>query len=330
MAPPILSKTWTIGHIVVPADSSAAVLHKKVMWNIKEALVSMGFSVSQSMAWNPTLNPPTGAWEGPSSSDLWVAWDYGKWGSTGFGSTWIVLDHPVAGQLIIVCNVSGFAGADGNQHQATIQWSSGGLFTGGASQTVWPTATDARTFIWYEDFQSVDPLNTQRVIHYMKSTDNKSIRLFQMYSNTVWSPMFFEVLSNPHPTFNNKVMASVRGSANPMTHGVYYDGSIVVGTNSLDTPLSISLTCESTLSNGIGEVWTTPDMNGNLPMAAIGAVAASPGPQYYLGDVADLWFGSSAGVNSGDTYSDHLGNPRMFAQFNHMIFPWDGTVPQTA
>lgn len=331
MAPPILTKTWTIGRVVIPAAPTTAELHKRVMWNIKELLVSMGFSISQSVAWNPTLNPPTGAWEGPSAGDLWVAWDYLKYGSpiATYGNSWIVLDHPVEGQLLLACAPSGGQGADMLWHMATIQWSPAGLFTGGTAYAL-PTATDVKTFLNFADFQSVDINNTQRVIHYMKSTDGKSIRLFQMYSNVVWSPMFFEILSNPHPTFNGKVMVSVRGAANPMTHGTYYDASYFFGVNTLGTRMDISLSCESTLSNGIGEVWTTPDMNGNLPMSAIGAVASSPGPQYYLGEVADLWFGANSGVSSGDTYSDHLANPRRFAQFNHMIFPWDGTAPQTA
>jgi hypothetical protein len=94
MAPPILTKTWTIGRVVVPAAPTTAELHKRVMWNIKELLVSMGFSISQSVAWNPT-----GAWEGPSAGDLWVAWDYLKYGApiATYGCSWAVFDHPVGG-----------------------------------------------------------------------------------------------------------------------------------------------------------------------------------------------------------------------------------------
>jgi hypothetical protein len=332
MAPPIPSKTWTIGHMVIPADVDSTTLHKKVMWNIKELLISMGFTASRSVAWNPTLNPPNGAWEGPSSGDLWVAWNYLRYGVpyAMYGTSWIRLDHPVQGQLLIVTTGYGGQGTDANWNRAWIRWSPSGSFTAGVSELSAPTAPDAVTLCDNADFQSAGLTNNQRVLHYMKSTDGKGIRLFQMYSNTVWSPMFFEVLSNPHPTFNGKVLASVYPAANSMTYGVYYDTSPLVGLNSVGTRFSASLACEGALSNGIGEVWTTPDMNGTLPIAAIGAVATSPGPQYYLGDVADLWFGSAAGVNSGDTYSDHLGNLRKFAQFNHMIFPWDGTIPQTA
>jgi len=104
-------------------------------------------------------------------------------------------------------------------------------------------------------------------------------------------------------------------------------------------PVTYYMTCESCGSAFGGQgplpffTAVNPDDNSAWPILPIGLVTVTSTAYAYgrNGDMYDLWWGSSAGTGpiTGSAY-DGAGSLE-FAQFGHMVFPWDGaTTPQIA
>lgn len=331
MPPPSLIKTWNHSTVVIPAQASIVLTHKHTLFALKELFVSFGWTVSRSC--DSVNNPVDG--------DSWVDYSSVRWGtdSVNYASSWVILDHPISGQLFFRSCMSGNNGYDAVTHMGLAKWSQSGTFTGGTrmgSPANNPSAPDERNLIFTGTSAPTNFLtyttNVQRILIGMKSSDSRSFRIFQLANNNVYTAFIFECLDNQHSTFVNRSIAHGEGGTNFLTYANFHRATTrLVANNSLGDSLSVCLSCENILGVGLGETWNVPDVDGEIPMLTVRAWSDSPtDKRYWLGDVPDLWFGPTGYTNVGDTYSDAQGNIRKFIQLNHMIFPWDGSEPIAA
>ena len=157
-------------------------------------------------------------------------------------------------------------------------------------------------------------------------------------NGNVYTSIFIEKPSDANPTTTGWIAhTDAVPAANHLTYAnlqrtAVYNANNRLSAKNLDgTPLASLFTTECMMGVGVGERWTTQNLDGAVPMAAIKLFAPTAGGYYTrIGPMVDMWMGPTAFANNGDTYSDALGNPRKFIQFNHVILPWDGTIPEVA
>jgi len=308
------SKTWIFSpNIVIPNAGSQILTSQATMWRLKEEMVNtFGWTVHSSS------NSVTVA-----SSDLWVAPSNIVFGPGARG--WIVLNMPFAGQLLIDCYANGASG-----DESAVYFSPGSLFSGGTT-SVSPTSADKLTLVSTVAprlFLSYDSAN-QRVLHLMQSSDGKNFRFVQMSGGKVYTFLSLEELQSPHANLQNGSVYSAYGSlSNGFTYANYQRGARYTARLAGVEVVAMLVTAGCS-GLGLGEVWNVNDIDGNLPNLPPQVFSITAGNLAMLGNMQDMWMGPSLSVNTGDTYPS-AALARQFMQFNHIIIPWDGSVPVVA
>ena len=323
MPPPALTKTWSHTSIEIPADVDEKTNCKKAVFAFKNYLVT-------TVGW--TVDRSCDALSDPVSGDSWTDWTKLRWGRAGsvnFYSSWIVLTHPVSGGYLYFRCVQNFSNSnDGDGWwQGHLVWSPVNPFTGGGRYgNNNPSAVGERVLISNTDFLRRNS-NQKRIWHCMMSSDQKSVRLIQLSLTSVYTSLLFEMPDSPHSTFTNGVVVHASPDLNHLTYARLHRTQSLRITNSLGQGLLGCFSCGGLQGVGLGEVWNLPDIDSEVPMLPLRAWADSEVNRYWVGNIPDMWLGPTSYASNGDTYSDALGNPRQFVQFNHLILPWDGSVP---
>lgn len=317
MTVPEVTKNWTYrSNVIVPNDGTVLGACRSTMMAIKNEMVTnFGWTVTRSS------NKSTVA-----DSDLWVNLTDLNWAGITATRSWAVLTNPLGFQFVLDCATS----STNYYWQGRIGFSEGGLFTGGTTAAI-PTATDNLWLIGsaVSNFLTINS-SARRVLHMWQTQDFKQFRLIQMANTNVYSSIILDTLDEPHSSFNG-ILGHAEGGTNHLTYANFHRSTtrlLARRTDGVELPSVYS--CQGMLATGVGERWFVPSIDGDMPFTELRAY--SPTVNYYtrLGRVPDLWLGSVAGASNGDTYSDSQGNVRKFIQFNHMIFPWDGSMPEIA
>jgi len=314
------SLTWTHDvNNVIASTGNDTTMNRLTLFAIKTKLITdFGFTVAMSCDANTV-----------SSADLWlsssnIVFGYGIW-------SWIVLNLPNAGGQVLL---SGYTRVNfAYSYEGFVQFSATGAFAGGATNAN-PTADDATTCIPRTYRFMGKTTNAQRVLHYMQDSTRRHTRIFHMSENEVWTMLLFEHPADQDPAYGASCFAVGRNAAKICTPTYLQRATAdcAGGSGYLAGPTGTVCRLGSDGCQGLalGEVVTAADVNGKLVNVPTRLIATTAGALGVIGAVPDLWYGPATGVNTGDTYPDDTPTAHQFAQFDHLIVPWNGTVPVIA
>lgn len=356
MAFPALTKTWQFTVNQTLAVSASAAIHQQRSIN---QIVKM----MQGAALNP--------WVAITSSNAGIVGGV-NYGGTGSGDLWVI-DNATLAQAAGVITVPNDVNYNTNRHSwivlrqtgiasnfevcfdlssvtpgsMTIAFSPSAGFTGGTA-TARPTATDEIRIVGGSSAASVfSNVNTQRVFHYMQSTDGQCSRLWVWRSGTINEVcLLFEMPKNPVSGCPALVFAEsiVTGSDATVTSSVtnFYVGRRFRGRVSSDTVLLAGLTAEAysngTLlrsATGIGSAVNT--FSGEWPVLPLGVATNAtattdggssgsqptvPPPFGRIANLHDMWWRPS-GLATGDSFPNNPAT-RQFMSIGDIVVPWVG------
>jgi hypothetical protein len=294
-----VSKThnWTfdlndhaIDSLTVPRD---------MIWREKNALVRVGGVVKRSSTRLAVGN-----------GDLWVAATDLNTPSGGHFS-WAVITMPNGMEIYITFD---------SNHSVTRHISPGGLYTGGTTNTK-PTATDEIAFNLIQ--QWITNTTTGSVLNTMLC-DNGTIRMVQLISNAVVRVMHIEYLENPSAHLQGGII--YRWSTRSLWADLQRADSFRAFISGVQR--IVRITTEGVSGWGLGEIWVSPDLDGDYPCVECNSLCMTAGAMQRLGKLPDFYLGTISGVNTGDTYSSST-TAKEYAHFDHALYPWDNlTVPR--
>ena len=301
--------------------------NKLTMYAIKAALkgfASTPWSVSRSCGYTDKAAPPTRVWTA-DATDNWTDYLCVDWAAAGSNHAWIVLTQSGLGsaQVLIDCNV-----ANANSYNCTIIFSPAGTFTGG-STTAAPTHTDGITLISAAAWGGSTAAYYTKGLHVMQSADGQCTRVILCMANVCSGLWIFEKAKNPIAAWTAPYFAGAVGSSASAEVATYtnWNDAAKCNTKYGATTVTNYMTSAFYGTATVGENITYPDDNSlEWPINSIGLAsltAAHRGGR--KGEVFDLWWGSTA-VQIGTTYPED--GTKQFAQFGHLIFPWNGSVPK--
>jgi hypothetical protein len=344
MSLPTKEKTWCFtynkpGVGVVPSTNvrlnftnNVGTDYQNLLWNWKTIILNMvGITPGKEWAVVGSCDSSVAALDGV---DRWVTpanvvWRYGD--ATGSPFSWIVLkakgiNGGGAGggaQLLLCCDGVYYYWPP--HRSMRVYWSGMAGFTGG-STTTRPTATDEVGMLTGEGDRWYGPsydTSFQSRLSFMMSSDGECTRAFGWAYNANRHVFIFDVPKVPNSGWLNP---HVGGFGNwGASYGDFNDGASIRGRIGGATGY-FYMTTEGYGTAMIGEnLRQANEVDGNWQMSPIGLVSPTSGVRGRQGMLYDLWWGPNVRYN-GDTYPG--GTDRSFVQVGHLVFPWDGSVPQ--
>lgn len=329
---PTLDKTWTFPAVnqVVASSGTALKDHRQLLRLIKDAL-KLGVS-GWTMA--GSSNALVGAMDG---IDRWAADANLVWDAAGNKHSWVVLTSASGSQLCFDCTpLDGITQGP----KLTVVYSPTGVFLGG-SDVNRPTAADEVVLLNGEQWIGTDATTPtfQTVFHVIRSDDGEAERVVIHYNNVPVGFLYLDVAAQsgvggwPLPFVAGYLGASNLTTPQPTYARLWKVPSLKA--YNAPTIADVYATSEGWAGYGAGQrLQQANDINAEWPFFSIAFASETPLMTGRLTGFTpgsrgawDVWFGSIA-VNEGDTYPS--GGTREFAQFGHLIFPWDGSVPVTA
>lgn len=321
MALPTLAKTWQISvNNTTTAGSDNEQSCDRALISVKNRLIAF--------ATNPwtVVGSSNGTVAGLDGVDRWTT-DLVH-GSTSLPHSWMVLKQAQMDggnfQLLIDCNVGGA----GYQNAWSVSHSAG--FTGGDVSTA-PTATDQHELFNAPHFPTSGSFRA--IINAMQSTDGKCTRVFYCVNNMVLGCLIVETLGNTVTGWTRPHIAAFLGT----TSSDVIVRSLLLANGMCWRQLSANrdknyatLTGEYAQSQALGALFSlvSNEISAEWPIDPIGFASVETGFSGRHGSLVDLWWGSSFHA-IGTTYPSGAG--RQFAQFGHLVFPWNGVnAPITA
>ena len=300
-------------------------------WKIKDRLVNWS-----SNPWTVVSSSNKSI---AGAADYWL--DYTtdvNWGNAGYTHSWIVLERPTGGQLLLDCK----ANASTREDYCALAWSNEGLFTGG-STTNCPTAADEQYFIGsattYFNWSNGTAKASQ--LHMIHSTDGEIDHILMTYNGTAflyWSavtpicPVSDYTLLNLFWGRGNDTMAAIPTAGNLLTTP-YWRGKISAsgdGTGKFTGQTTALITGYSSSAYWfINQSPTVNDFSNRYPMYPMALYSDTAGYEGRHCSFSDMWL--VKGLSTGDTLEENALSPTYeFAVFNELALPWNGTLPEVA
>lgn len=272
------------------------------------------------------------------ASNPWTVW--GSSQGTNFGNNdgndrwgtpvinnWIVLKQPAISSTFSWCLQ--YTSSINGEFGMTV--SAGGFNTNGTATTR-PTASDEYTYTSAIGNQELRRFGAfPGISNIIQSTDGLCLRWWRCAASKTQNLHFLEMVKNPVTGWSGLVMGnySTGTGTEIATYGNYNDSNIGLYGIFNGAFNGLYLTSEGWGGSTLGEQITFPDDDtaeyplSNIYVAnvGLGGRGAKKGSMY------DLWWGSTA-VAVGDTYPGD--GSATFAQFGHLVFPWNGTTPVIA
>ena len=330
---PNLEKSWEFDvNQPYTAGSTGLETHQKVLFGIKESLVNaLASRPAMHQGWTVVRSSDSVE---ALSTDLWIHKEDLVFGSGDH--SWIVLEQVGISDNFQIC--IDLSNADPTK--LTIVWAPTGFpesGTGSGDTSNRPEAADEVVLL--DDALWLGGQTTSAFrIHAMQSVDGQSTRILGFWQNHCVLFWLFEKPSRPVAGWALPAVALATGVDNG---NVTYAALHTVASPNLwgygsTGKMGIWMSTES-FGNGlaaVGAQFAGPNaFDGNWPLTPIGLASIDGGSPGRHGELADLWFGSTT-PGHGDTYPGDTS--RRFAQFGHLVFPWDGTpevdgtTPETA
>jgi hypothetical protein len=317
MALPAFIKTWQFNNNQSISGATTDENGQRVMFAMVSSL--LGFVTLPWVHWGScdcvTAN-------NDSATNLWT--DYSKV-HCGTTKSYIVLENPTTGMQVcfwmshgtvdwyatVVASLNGEFGAPG----------SGGTGTDGTTTTR-PTAGDE--IVMLNNLGFIPSSTSTFRVHVQHSTDAECSRVMVHLNNVDVVLMIMDMPSDPIAGFTLPVVGMIFDGTACSTYAKWNDTPRVYTKIGGDT-IALYLTCEGAINAMVGEqVSFADDDTGEWPIMPMGLLSLTGAHRGRKGSLYDIWWGSTAAGN-GNTYPDDAS--KVLAQFDHMVFPWDGTTP---
>lgn len=322
MALPTLEKSWNFTvNQATAAGASAVESGQRLVYGIISALVASGWTVKGSS------DSVSGAMDGVNRIASYASW-IGK-NSDSTARSWIVLRQPLNANMELLIEARAPTATNPERYWR-LGFSSGGTYTGG-STTARPTATDELVIGAAAGDAFSISATASHVFHLVQSTDGKSLRLFILSGGLCITTVLLGAIGDPMQWITGNVVAGLvnantGGSAKWDSWGALSPGkALVSGTTQAVFLGTIGWGTASFGPTGI--LGTVAWMDGSWPMLNAVWLCATPPYVGVYGRAVDLWYGPSVRP-VGSTFPETGAN--QFAQFDHLIVPWNGTVPSVA
>jgi hypothetical protein len=146
-------------------------------------------------------------------------------------------------------------------------------------------------------------------------------------SNKVENAMFFETLADTRAEIPKGILFVAGGLSDGYTYANFQRISKFRGLFNGADDSAIRLASLGVSAVGLGETWNTLNRYNVIPYCEIYPYTLTH--KVILGKMQDLWFGPTLSANNGTPYPSAT-EANQFAQFNHFVFPWDGSIPVIA
>jgi hypothetical protein len=330
MTLPTLDKTWEFDLNNVLNSGVAVTNIKDALLALKTAIVAAGWSVvasSDAVAYG--------------NSDKWIDTGDLVWNTAANARSWCELQADFGlnvFRVLLECQTSSVASYPGSLKVSVAQ----DAFTGGTT-TVSPTSTSETIISTAASSAATQffPNNTtQTVWHSINSDDHECFRWILCQSSKATSFLIFDRMKNPLVTEPNEYVAAAKKWANSATDKTtlanFNTAAGLAAWDSGNGAVSYYMTVEfcgtTPITTGLNGV--NPDDGSAWPLCPIGLVTLTDTSFAYgrNGEIYDLWWGCSSAAPGPITGSAYDGAGSLeFAQFGHLVFPWDGaTTPQIA
>jgi hypothetical protein len=329
MAMPTVEKTWQYNVNQGCGGLGSGNDPPDMLFHLKQSLI--GFASSPWTVWGSSNG--AGSFGNNDGIDRWITSANCLMG--GASAAWIVLKQAginASFALCFYCN-SGVSGATTMQFVAFPT----GVGTNG-SASARPSAADELVLRGPGRWGPVVG-GGACVLHALQSTDGECTRIVFCRTGIACTFMAYDKPKSPIASWAAPAIATLVGSDIAGLATVTYanlndrvDVSVLGDTfsriGSVPTRLYFASSCGAG-SSTLGEFVTFPDDDtGEFPLSAISLASDTFGSRGTLkGQLYDLWWGSTA-VPTGECYPDD--GSRQFAQFGHLVLPWDGSVPLIA
>ena len=173
--------------------------------------------------------------------------------------------------------------------------------------------------------------NQSGKVHVLQSTDGECTRVIYCrdgYASGFWA---FDKARDPTAAWTLPGVATFRGATSGENIATFYwfNGNTYAHTRVGSIYSSVYLTGGGYAYDAAPIKFQNPDENSNeYPMFPIGLFCATTPVRGRKGSLYDLWWGSPQITMAGVCFPNDAS--RQFAQFGHIIVPWNGTQPQVA
>jgi hypothetical protein len=244
--------------------------------------------------------------------------------------SWIVLENTVTGMQVCIDYDAGYLWH--GSIIVSLNGEFGAALSGGTGVDGTingrPTAADEVIMVDGSYF-AINALYTSK-LHVLHSTDGECTMAVLCYNNKVAHCWVLGMPSVPITGWTGPIAGvelSTNWTTSQATYAIWNDAANVVGQIGGDN-ISCYMTCEGCVGSMVGEQMTYQDDDTlEWPIMPIGLLCTAGAHRGRKGALYDLWWGSTdAGM--GNTYPADASN--QFVQFDHLIFPWNGSTPETA
>lgn len=328
MALPTKEKTWQYTVNQACGNGTDALLaHQDCLFKIKNAM--RGFALHPWTVWGSNDGQGAGHFGNNDGVDRWVTSANLIWGTGSSNHSWIVLKQDGLGTNTSICYD---CATTAQNWVLTMVLFPTGVETNGTA-TARPSATDELVVFLNGYWSGAYNSGWYGYLHVMESSDGQCTRVVICRQGYVGGWWGFDVPKNPVTGWSLPMIGYGKGqSSSTLTSSI----STYASHNDTDTSClgkigsvktSFFFTSEGWSAGALGEYITYPDDDtAEYPFSPIYLASSSyigtRGP--LKGTVYDMWWGSTFPA-TGDCYP--ADGSRTFAQFGHLILPWDGSLP---
>jgi hypothetical protein len=332
MALPQLKKVWQFSvSNFLASTGNTSTDHRNLMFKIKSLMVGTG-----THPWTVVRSSNSAA---VADADLWLAAGNLIWALAPAARSWIVLKQTgILSNFQVCIDLTSHADPGFSiERCVAVVVSAGAGFVGGTVNAR-PTAADE--IVVKDDSDGPGPSDGwwfgnhwppggfTSVAHCIVSNDGACTRIVLHGSGTCYTLWLFDALAETPTAMTYPFIVDVFGDRITDQHVRYVDLNDTANAYTYHPgvgKIAAYFTSEGFNYACVGELLTiVNDLSGQWPLMGVGVACEQAGARGRLGGLCDLWWGST-GVGEGNTYPND--GTRAFAQFGHLVFPWNGTVP---
>jgi hypothetical protein len=329
------TKTWSFSNSIRAFNyQSTYYVYGYWMWDLKEFLVSLGWTVRGG--YDPVNNVIYH--NDGSNTDPWPAWNYALKAQYSSRDTYIILRSPAA-LGVEICFGSNYATSTSQAPNMFFYTSQGNYFgatesgangTGGTS-AVPPTASDQ--VAWYPHNSSTITVPTANSTTYSfyaaTSADGKSLRLICHWGRATTFFFVIDHLANPHADMDDsgRVVSlrtgNIHDSNDTIMDNDYYTGTLFYGKR-LGVARGLYAGTSGYANAGVQSHFVVADDNKML-VSPVDLYNNTFGEKGYYGTIPDMYYGNNGHYTTllGDT----VGGAANWFSGGSVITPWDPAEP---
>lgn len=317
---PTKTKTWqyNVNQLIAPG---AAILDTARLTMLAIVNSMLGFATEP---WTVDYScSSTVAGSAGDGINRWASVSNLVWGSTT--RSWIVLKQSELAGAELCIDLS-----NATASSCTVAFSPGGLYTGGTT-TARPTATDEVVLLSNTTWMP-STTNLGNVVHVQQSTDGKATRVLICQLGMCGTFFMMQEVADystgwTHPVVGTWTANNAAAAVDRTTYAVLNDLAALSARDN-GTNFALFMATKGFISAMVGEQLNAVanEIDGTWPLTDIDVESTTSLKRGQHGYLDDLWFGSSNHL-TGTAYP--TGGTREFAQFGHLVTPWNGSTIRT-